>query len=207
MKPSRMLIASLALLFLVPGGAGAHGDTHLHEVFTNGFTEVSPGLCAPGDTAECVGPEVAQFRGGTDPTSTCTLNGMFEGVMYSDAPCSFDLYGFLTGVEPGTKPACGAAFFYLSDETTAFGDGNVSTFTFDGITRRIYVEGYSMGAVLVFTKVEVDDDDPDTDIEGDHIDIALPTPILRDATGGSGASCVESPLTRGLMVSGTSIFV
>lgn len=210
MKTIRPVLVLLVLSLIVPAGAGAHPgqtDSFLHETFTEALTEISPGLCAPGDTAECVGPEVAQFRGSTNEGSTCRLNGMFEGEMYADAPCSFDLYGFMTGLAPGTKPACGAARFYLSDETTAFGEDNVSTFTFDGMSRRIYVEGLSMGTILIFTKVEVDDDDPDRDVAGDHIDFAPPTPILRDATGGTGASCVQSPLTRGRMVSGMSIFI
>lgn len=208
MKPSRSVLALLSLALAAPVGATAHPgetDTFLHEAFTEALTEISPGLCAPGDTPDCVGPDVAQFRGSTNSGSTCRLNGMFEGEMYVDAPCSFDLYGFMTGLMPGTKPACGAARFFLSDETTAFGEDNVSTFTFDGVSRRIYVEGLSLGAILIFTRVEVDDED--TDVAGDHVDFAPPTPILRDATDGSGLSCVQSPLTRGRMVSGMSIFI
>lgn len=209
MKP-RSIVAVLVLALALPLGAGAHSggaDTFLHEVFTNATTQISPGLCAPGDTAECVGPQVAQFRGYTDATSTCTLTGSFEGTTYVNAACSFDLYGFMTGVAPGTKPACGAAFFYTSDNTTAFGESKVNTFTFNGVPRRIYLEGYSKGVLLIFTKVEIDDGDADTDVAGDHFNIALPTPILRDATGGSGVACVQAPLTRGRMPSGTSIFV
>jgi hypothetical protein len=210
MKPIRWTVVLLVLAMTAPVGARAHlggTDSFLHETFTEALTEISPGLCAPGDTAECVGPDVAQFRGSTTSASTCRLNGMFENQMYADAPCAFDLYGFMSGLAPGTKPACGAARFWLSDETTAFGEDKFNTFTFDGMARHIYVEGLSLGAILIFTKVEIDDDDPDTDVTGDHVDFAPPTPILRDATGGEGTSCVQAPLTRGRMLSGMSIFI
>lgn len=204
------VLTVLTAVTLLPAGARAHPgvtDTYVVEAFANAATEISPGLCAPGDTPDCVGPEVAQFRVFIVPATTCVLNGVFEGEeLPANAPCSFELYGFMTGVASGSKPACGAARFYTSNDTTAFGENKTNTFVFNGVPRSITVEGESFGALAIFTKVEVDDADGDTDTSGDHIQIAAPAPIRRES-GGSGVPCVTQPLTQGLLLAGGGIYL
>lgn len=210
MRTRTIVVTVLTAVALLPAGARAHpGETgtFVGEAFTNASTNIAPGLCAPGDTPDCLGPEVAQFRVSTVPTTTCVLNGVFEGEQLpANAPCSFELYGFMTGVAPGSKPACGAARFYTSNETTAFGENKMNTFVFNGVPRSINVEGVSFGALAIFTKVEVDDADADSDPAGDHIQIAAPAPIRRES-GGSGVPCVTQPLTQGLLLAGGGIYL
>lgn len=191
-------IVSLAGLSAVPpqASAGPPGDTSMVERFANATTVVTPGLCAPGDMPQCVGPEVAQFEVHSD---ICVLNGRFEGVdLPADAPCAFDLYGFEIGLAAGTKPACGAALFYTSDETTAFGQDRVNILTINGSARRIHVEGYALGAMLVFTKVVYDGPNG----VPQRYAIAPPTPVQR-SSGGSGVPCVSTPLTNAIMPAGS----
>jgi hypothetical protein len=199
------IISSVVAAALLPPSVQAHPDstdTLIFETFANAPTDISPGLCAPGDTPDCVGPEVAEFR---VLSTACVMNGLFEGEeLPLNAPCGFELYGFLTGIEPGSKPACGAARFVTSDHTTAFGDNKTSKLVINGVPRSIYIDGVSVGLLNVFTTVQWDDDDEDSDPTGDHIAIAPPALVLRQS-GGSGTPCVNQPLTQGIMPAGSAI--
>lgn len=200
-----VIVCMLSVTTLVAWGAHAQvrsTDTLLQEAFTAIPIDLAPGLCAPGDTPGCIGPEIAQFRLEPGPMTTCFYNGIFEGKpLPVNASCDFELYGFMTGLTPGSKPACGAARFYTSDETTAFGENKANVLVINGVARSIFIEGASLGATATFTKVEIDDADEDDDPTGDHIEIAPPAPIIRQS-GTSGVSCVTQPLTLGLLVAG-----
>lgn len=207
MRRWRLLAACSVLLAsgLAPTGARAHvgsTGTFLLETFVNAGVDVSPGLCAPGDTPGCVGPQVAQFRVLSD---ACTMSGRFEGTdLAPNSPCGFELYGFMTGLAPGTKPSCSGLRFVTSDETTAWGDGNTSKLIVNGTPRDIYIEGATIGITAIFTTVWWDDDDSDIDPVGDHSSIAPPAPSIRQS-GGSGVGCVTAPVTRTLLPAGMAI--
>jgi hypothetical protein len=204
----RSLVVLAAIVGLLPVGSGADPlvvDTSLVETFSNASIELSPGLCAPGDTAECVGPQIAQFKVISD---FCVMNGRFEGTdLPTNAPCRFELYGFQVGLNSASKPACGAARFYTSDETTAFGgpDGirRENKLVINGVARSIFIEGYSLGAAVAFTTVDYDDADADQSPFGDHAVIAPPVPVQRSSSG-SGTPCVSAPLNRAIMPGGAS---
>lgn len=202
-KRAAAMFIGMGMLVLPAASPAAPGDTTITEMFTNATIDISPGLCLPGDTADCVGPEVAQFRGGFP--ELCIMNGRFEGAdLPLNAPCGFEIYGFQEGVTPGTKPACGASRFYTSDETTAFGPNRTNKLIVNGVARSIYVEGVSVGALIVFTTVEWDDDDADTDPHGDHQAVGLPNPVQRSSSG-SGIPCVTTPLDAAILPAGGSV--
>lgn len=200
----RTLGMLVGMALLLPAGAhGSPGSTHITETFTNAAIEITPGLCLAGDTPGCVGPEVAQFRGGFP--ELCVMNGRFEGTALPlNAPCGFEVYGFQVGLTPGTKPACGATRFYTSDKTTAFGRHKTNKLIINGVSRSIYLEGYSVGATIVFTKVEWDGDDPGKDPHGDHQVVAAPNPVQRSSSG-SGIPCVTTPLDKAILPAGGSV--
>lgn len=209
MRGSRTIVASVLLAgALLPAGAGAASiDTFLVEAFAAVPIDIQPGLCAPGDTTGCVGPEVAQFRLILGPSSTCFYNGVFEGEQLPvNASCGFELFGFMEGLAPGTKPACGAARFYTSNETSAFGEGMTNVLVINGVARSISIERMSLGGSVVFTKVEIDDADADLDPTGDHTEIVPPAPVLRQS-GSSGVSCVTQPLSQALLLAGGGLIL
>lgn len=205
----RLVVGLVALLGMTPAGGPAAPigvDTLVTEIFANATIELSPGLCAPGDTETCVGPEISEFRVTSD---VCVMNGRFEGVdLPPNAPCSFELYGFQVGINSASKPACGAARFYTSDETTAFGgpqnERRENKLVINGIARNIFIEGTSLAAAIVFTTVDYDDADADLSPHGDHGVFNPPVPVRRESTQ-EGTPCIDVPLDRALMPEGHSI--
>lgn len=201
----RLRTATIALVvavaWMLPGGT-AHGGyaTAAQDVST--FTiELAPGICVPGDTDDCVGPTSTEFHVTAD---SCTITGVFEGAtLAQDTPCDFELFGFVEPLPGASKPVCGGTSFYTSDDTTAFGEGNTSTFSVDGEPRSIFLEGMAVATDLVITGW-LDDDDTDSDPIGDHR-ILAPVNAVRAVAQEGTIPCVTTPGTE-FFGAGTATF-
>src|SRR5688572_17048554 len=93
-KRFSILVAVSALFLLSAPSADADtGATDVTAVIPAAAADIAPGLCMPGDTPSCVGPELAQIH---LYSLACTAGGTFEGrPIAPDSPCGIDLSAFM----------------------------------------------------------------------------------------------------------------
>ncbi len=186
------LLATGAML-LVPGAASAQssGVTDVTAVMPAAAIDITPGLCAAGDTPWCVGPYEAQFH---LYSFECVANGSFEGrPLAADRDCGIDVSGFMRpSVEGLTKPSCNTSRTYTSDQARAHGKP-INEVTAGGVARKTQL-GYP-AAVLGFRTATgwVDGPDRDRNPVGDH---RLVFSIQARPQQTTPIPCVTGPVTR-----------
>jgi hypothetical protein len=191
---TKVALALLGMGVVQPGEVQAQADaagTKVAAVIPAATADIGPGLCIPGDTPTCVGPDEAQIH---LYSLACTATGTFEGRRVSpDGACGIDLSAFmLPSVEGFTKPTCLTSHTYTSDAARRFGKP-VNEATVDGQARKIEVS--YPAAVLGFRTATgwMDGPDRDSDPTGDH---RIVFSIQARAPQSSDVPCVSKPFTR-----------
>jgi hypothetical protein len=188
--------AALALLASLILTAESHGQTDaastkVAAAMPAAAADIGPGLCMPGDTPSCVGPEQAQIH---LFSLSCAATGTFEGRRLApESPCGIDLSGFMEpSIEGFTKPTCMTSHTYTSDLARRFGKP-VNKATVDGRARRIKIS--YPAAVLGFRTATgwMDGRDRDRDPVGDH---RIVFSIQARPPQGTELPCITTPFTR-----------
>lgn len=186
-------LAAGGMLLLLPGAAQAHTgstDTLVVQILS-GTVDFSPGLCAPGDTPDCVGPYEAQFR---LQVSTCSASGTFEGAPLAEGmPCGGYNVGFVHPPVLGlTKPTCASARIESSHDAKGFGRP-ANYVVINGEARNDHVGYVARAGLTTVVTGWVDDADPDTDPTGDHTLVGL-VHVTRPAPALETGPCFTTPL-------------
>jgi hypothetical protein len=184
-----------AAAFLIPAApraeTGADG-TNVTAVMSALNADITPGLCAPGDTPWCVGPDLAQIH---MYSLACVANGTFEGQsLPPNSPCGIDLTAFMAPTLEGlTKPSCQTSHTYTSEQARAFGKP-VNAVTV-GETKRKMQLSYPAGVLGFRTATGwVDGPDRNDDPAGDHsLIFSVQARPKQDA---QGVVCITTPFAE-----------
>lgn len=160
------LLAAAAMFLAAPSADADSGATDFTAAIPAAAAEITPGLCAPGDTPQCVGPDLAQIH---LYSLSCAASGTFEGKpLIANEACGIDLSAFMApSLEGLTKPSCLTSHTYTSDRARAFGRP-VNEVMAGGVARKMQLS--YPAAVLGFRTATgwVDGPDGDKDPVGDH---------------------------------------
>jgi hypothetical protein len=197
-----LLVACVLLFPTAPSAQTSPASTDVTAVMPALSADITPGLCAPGDTPSCVGPELAQIH---MYSLACVASGTFEGKsLAADSPCGMDLSAFMApSLEGLTKPSCLTSHTYTSDSARAFGKP-VNRATAGGVARKIQIS-YPAGVLGFRTATGwMDGPDRDDDPVGDHSIVfsVQARPRQTDA----GIPCITTPFTAADLTAVMRIF-
>jgi hypothetical protein len=179
---------------LIPTASPAQtssANTDVTAVMPALAADITPGLCAPGDTPSCVGPDLAQIH---MYSFACVASGAFEGrAITADSACGMDLSAFMApSLEGLTKPSCLTSHTYTSDAARAFGKP-ANEATAAGVARKIQIS-YPAGVLGFRTATGwMDGPDRDDDPVGDHSIIF--SVQARPRQSDAGIPCITTPFT------------
>jgi hypothetical protein len=185
-------LATVAILFpTAPSAQTATPNTNVTAVMTALNADITPGLCAPGDTPWCVGPDLATIH---MYSLSCVANGTFEGEsLPPNSPCGIDLSAFMAPTLEGlTKPSCQTSHTYTSDQARAFGKP-VNAVTIGDTDRKMQLS-YPAGVLGFRTATGwVDGPDRNSDPAGDHsLIFSVQARPKQDA---QGVVCITTPFS------------
>jgi hypothetical protein len=189
------LAVSLALAasaLVAPAAADAQAgatDTGVTAVMPALSADITPGLCSPGDTPSCIGPDLAQIH---MYSLACEGTGTFEGesIPVTDL-CGIDLSAFMAPSLQGlTKPSCLTSHTYTSDQARALGKP-VNEIVIGGVARKMQIS-YPAGILGFRTATGwMDGPDRDDDPVGDHSVIF--SVQARPRQSDEGIPCITTP--------------